>query len=102
MFTAELRKRNINSWKLAGVFNRGFPDRVLIGPGTRMAFVELKSADGKLTLRQKLVISILRAANVPAYVLHGGVDRATTRSLIETFVEAYMKTVLYHPSYTPL
>lgn len=68
-----MRETTIEKWlktrveKLGGVFLKfwpgyftGFPDRLVLMPGGYIWFVELKTPEGKLSARQKLVHKQLR------------------------------------------
>lgn len=48
----------------------GVPDRIVLLPRRRIFFVELKSPNGKLTARQKMVHGILAAMGWPVTVIY--------------------------------
>ena len=47
----------------------GVPDRIVLLPRRRIFFVELKSPNGKLTARQKIVHETLAVMGWPVYVI---------------------------------
>jgi VRR-NUC domain. len=47
----------------------GMPDRMVLMPGGKIFFVELKSLDGKLSGRQKVVIPLLRNLGFSVFVV---------------------------------
>ena len=47
----------------------GVPDRIVLLPGRILAFVELKSGNGRLSARQKLVFAILEKLGWPVWVI---------------------------------
>jgi Holliday junction resolvase len=55
----------------------GVPDRIVILPGGRVVFVEVKTDKGKLSVRQEREIEALINFGCEAYVVngHNGVDR---------------------------
>lgn len=57
-FISQAQKKNCWQCKLVSGYT-GVPDRLLIGNG-RVVFVELKSSNGILSARQKLVIAMMR------------------------------------------
>ena len=59
----------------------GVPDRIIILPGGRVEFVEMKSESGMLSVLQKICISHLRALGCHVEVLYGvkDVDTYVTR-----------------------
>ena len=58
----------------------GVPDRIVLMPGGRVYFVELKSATGVLSPRQRLVHGMLRALGMDVRVID---DLETLRTFIE-------------------
>lgn len=59
-FRRECKKRGVWALKTEHLFP-GFPDRMLLGPGRKIAFVELKTPGGALRPAQKRVFSGLLA-----------------------------------------
>lgn len=51
--------------------NIGVPDRIIILPGGKMLFVELKTSTGRLTTMQVFQINRLRALGCDARVVYG-------------------------------
>ena len=47
----------------------GVPDRILIAPGGKVAFVEMKQKGGKVSQRQRYVLSLLTRMGCQAYVV---------------------------------
>lgn len=62
--------------------NAGVPDRIVLGPGGRVIFVELKTETGRLSPMQKRQIEALRALGHDVRVLYGVED-----------VDAFLKEV---------
>lgn len=50
-----------SSWKWVSPGHTGVPDRIVIFPGGRVYFVEVKTKGGKLSARQTFVLRLLRA-----------------------------------------
>lgn len=82
--------RGIECVKVASIANRGVPDRLLIGPGKRFGFVEVKRGKGALTDLQHDFLRKLSVAGVWARVLWGGIDREQTLPVVEQLLDAYM------------
>jgi len=66
----------------------GVPDRIVIIPGGRILFLELKTENGDLSAAQKFQIRKLKAAGVPAGVIHGMPEAA---ALVKTIRESITK-----------
>jgi len=62
----------------------GFPDRIVLMPGGRIWFVELKSTGKKPTPRQEIVIGILRKLGFSVYVID-------TQELLKEFLNLIQK-----------
>ncbi len=56
--------------KFPTIFNRSWPDRILLLPGGKIAFIELKAEDGRATLGQLRIIQYLNELGFTAQVLH--------------------------------
>lgn len=70
------------SFKWVSPGNTGVPDRIVIWPGGRIDFVELKTATGRLRSVQKRQILRLQAYGAHVYVLYGRME-----------MEFYLQTV---------
>ena len=46
----------------------GLPDRLILGPGAMVLFVEFKAPSGRLSARQKIVIAALRQFGFSVWV----------------------------------
>lgn len=66
------RVQALGGWapKFVPLHQTGFPDRVVIMPSGRVAFVEVKRPGGRLTPAQKINLERLRRLNVPALVVY--------------------------------
>ena len=62
--------------KLASPYFTGMPDRIILMPGGRSYFAELKSSGGRLSSRQKLVHELLEKLGHAVVVIdsHKGLD----------------------------
>lgn len=60
--------------KLRWLGRRGAPDDLVWWPGPRMAFVEVKAPDGKLSTLQSREIERLRADGFKVYVVYSHED----------------------------
>jgi hypothetical protein len=72
-FCEAIKHRGGLSYKLAGLVC-GLPDRVVILPGGRIVFVELKTLSGRLSKIQKLRIEELKTTGIEVRVLYGWED----------------------------
>ena len=59
------------AYKFVSPGNTGVPDRLVVLPGGRILFVELKTDTGKLSPMQIRQIDSLRSRGVPVRVLYG-------------------------------
>lgn len=59
------------AYKFVSPGNTGVPDRLVVLPGGRIIFVELKTDTGKLSPMQIRQIDSLRSRGVPVRVLYG-------------------------------
>lgn len=64
--------QSLGGWapKFVPLHQTGFPDRLVIMPTGRVAFVEVKRPGGRLTPAQKINLERLRRLNVPALVVY--------------------------------
>ena len=67
----EVRKLGGRAYKWVSPGNAGVPDRIVVFPGGRLVFVELKMDRGQLTKLQRMQIKRLRALGQPVYVVRG-------------------------------
>ena len=76
-FCNRLRKAGCLVYKFVSPGNDGVPDRIVITPGGRVIFVELKTERGKLSDIQKFQIGRLKEHEQDVRVLYGAneVDR---------------------------
>lgn len=68
-FDEEVQLRGGMTLKLATVFFSGLPDRLVILPGNRIGFAELKAKKGVASRRQKAVHALLLKRHVNLAVL---------------------------------
>ena len=64
-------------WKFTSPGTRGVPDRIVVMPGGKVFFVELKRSGGSLSKLQEHRLGELEARGASAYVVEGaeGVER---------------------------
>lgn len=67
----EVKKLGGRAYKWVSPGNDGVPDRIVILPGMRPAFVELKTETGKLSALQKVQIKRLQDLGQKVEVLYG-------------------------------
>ena len=83
----EVREIGGRAYKWVSPGNDGVPDRIVIFPGQRPIFVELKTKRGTLTALQHIQIPFLRGLGQDVYVVHG------IHQLIDFFMDCgYMRT----------
>ena len=70
-FAAALRARGAMAWKFTSPGRQGVPDRIVLMPGGKVAFVELKTDTGKLSPMQKVVQEQLRGLGFDVYTVYG-------------------------------
>lgn len=66
-----VRKIGGRAYKFVSPGNDGVPDRIVVLPGARIIFVELKTETGRLTARQKSQIKRLTQMGCECRTLHG-------------------------------
>ncbi len=66
-----IRKIGGRAYKWVSPGNAGVPDRIVVLPGGRIIFIELKTDTGKLTELQKVQIGRLERMGADARVLKG-------------------------------
>lgn len=82
--------RGIDCIKVMSVAHRGLPDRMLLGPGKRFGFVEVKRQRSPLTDLQRMMHHKLEDSGVWVAVLHGSYARADTLESIENLLDEYI------------
>ena len=79
VFVKEVKALGGRAYKWVSPGNSGVPDRVVVLPGGRVWFVELKTDTGQLTALQRNQIGKLQKCEVNVFVLRG------IRGLVEFF-----------------
>lgn len=69
-----VKKAGGQAWKFVSPGRSGVPDRIVLLPGGRVIFVELKTDTGKLSKLQIVCIRLLRELGFDARVLFGVSD----------------------------
>ena len=75
------------AYKFVSPGNAGMPDRLVILPGGRVLFVELKTASGRLSVRQRLKIQELRCLGANVRPLFGADEVDEFLQLCKVYVE---------------
>ena len=70
-FANQVKSRGGYSRKWVSPSHRGVPDRLVIWPGGRVHFIELKTERGSLSRLQELEHRRIKAAGGEVFVLHG-------------------------------
>lgn len=65
----EVKKLGGLALKFSSPYHRGIPDRIVLMPGGRISFVEIKTTGKKPTLLQEKAITELRAMGFKAEVI---------------------------------
>ena len=68
---SEIKKRGGLAYKWVSPGNDGVPDRIVVLPGGKVIFVELKTETGTLKPRQKVQIDRLKALGCGVVVVKG-------------------------------
>lgn len=71
IFTAEIKRAGGKAYKFTSPGNDGVPDRIVMLPGGRIVFVELKTDTGKLSRLQELQRRQIAELGQTVRVLHG-------------------------------
>ena len=71
MLVDEVRNAGGRAYKFVSPGNDGVPDRIVIMPGGRLMFVELKTDTGRLSKLQTVQIDRLKRLGVPVTVVYG-------------------------------
>lgn len=69
-----VRKMGGEAFKFVSPGNDGVPDRLVLLPGGKIYFVELKTERGQLRPTQKVQLVRLSALGQQVYVLHGAAE----------------------------
>lgn len=70
------------AYKWVSPGNNGVPDRIVILPGGRVVFVEMKTEKGRLSEQQKVQIKRLSELGCEVHTLYGAGD-------VDTFLEVW-------------
>ena len=86
-----IRKLGGRAYKFVSPGNNGVPDRIIILPGGRIIFVELKTMIGRLSKLQKMQITMLSRLGCDVRVLYGedGVRAFLEELIAEKMEEQY-------------
>lgn len=78
--------KKLGGWavKFWGVSFSGFPDRIILMPGGKISFVELKSTGKKPSPRQEVVIGMLQNLGFKVFVID-------TKILLNEFLKSLQK-----------
>lgn len=71
LFRGEIKKAGGKAYKFTSPGNDGVPDRIVMLPGGRIVFVELKTDTGKLSKLQELQCRQIAELGQTVRVLHG-------------------------------
>lgn len=74
ILTQGIRKAGGAAYKFVSPGNDGVPDRLVVMPGGRICFVELKQDTGELSGLQKIQIGRMRRLGCNVRVLYGAED----------------------------
>lgn len=80
------------AYKFISPGNVGVPDRIVILPGGRIVFAELKTENGRLTLNQTHQINTLRHLGVEAWEVRGAKGVADALSVLRERLQDGDKT----------
>lgn len=86
LLVSKIKKMGGRAYKFTSPGNAGVPDRIIILPGGRVEFVEMKSESGMLSVLQKICISHLRSLGCRVEVLYGAKD-------VDTYVTRVKKMI---------
>lgn len=84
-FVSACKRRGIATIKVVSVAHRGLPDRLLIGPGRRLGFVEIKSSTGENTLLQAWAQSVIEDTGTFVATCRGTAE-------IQSVIDRYLAT----------
>ena len=89
LFRDEIKKAGGKAYKFTSPGNDGVPDRIVMLPGGRIVFVELKTDTGKLSRLQELQCRQIAELGQTVRVLHGLAE------VREFFLEFGLETAAY-------
>ncbi|MDD7513147.1 MAG: VRR-NUC domain-containing protein [Clostridiales bacterium] len=71
ILTTEIKKLGGRAYKFISPGNSGVPDRIVVLPGGKMMFVELKAKTGSLSVLQSVQVKRLIELGQKVYVVYG-------------------------------
>lgn len=71
ILTTEIKKLGGRAYKFISPGNSGVPDRIVVLPGGKMIFVELKAKTGSLSVLQSVQVKRLIELGQKVYVVYG-------------------------------
>ena len=71
ILTAEIKKLGGKAYKFISPGNSGVPDRIVVLPGGKIMFVELKTKTGSLSVLQSIQVKRLIELGQKVYVVYG-------------------------------
>lgn len=83
-----VRIRGGEAYKFTSPGEAGVPDRIIVAPGGKVVFVELKTHFGRLAGLQRVHLDRLRALGMDARVVRGWEE---ARALVEEVLPAAVK-----------
>lgn len=89
LFRDEIKKAGGKAYKFTSPGNDGVPDRIVMLPGGRIVFVELKTDTGKLSKLQELQCRQIAELGQTVRVLHGPAE------VRDFFLEFGLETAAY-------
>ena len=89
LFRDEIKKAGGKAYKFTSPGNDGVPDRIVMLPGGRIVFVELKTDTGKLSRLQELQCRQIAELGQTVRVLHGLAE------VRDFFIEFGLETAAY-------
>ena len=87
-FKAQLEKRGAIVWKFVSPGQTGVPDRVVLLPGGRVVFAEMKAPGQKPRPLQRAVFARMARAGHPVYIID-------SREAVKRFMEEVMPDEAY-------
>ena len=81
------------SWKFSSTSQNGVPDRIVIMPNGRIAFVELKSSQGRLSVIQEHVLVKLKKMNCEVHIIKSrtGVSKLISSLTIDDYFDPKLR-----------
>ncbi len=87
-FKAQLEKRGAIVWKFVSPGQAGVPDRVVLLPGGRVVFAEMKAPGEKPRPLQRAVFARMARAGHPVYIID-------SREAVKKFMEEVMPSEVH-------